>query len=245
MDPSQTPTLEDLARLLETASGVDHHPETVDTARWLIEQSAGELYSELVAKSGEEPAPMELARLLCAGTSYWGIPEALDAADWLVAQSELASGHQAQLEQLAADAGTPIGPTRGRVTVLNYQAQLDRLLAAVDDWQDPSDVLDPTRFQGFNCRALHNLCRARIEASDGDARRKLEAVRDKLKRPAELQRLLPIFNRRFELLREWLAEVGDPETAADSLTEMGRLLRSALGSQAPEGRGPETRSDRG
>ncbi len=34
---------------------------------------------------------------------------------------------------------------------------------------------------------------------------------------------------------EWLAEVRDPENAAESLEEMGRLLRSALGSAPEEG----------
>ncbi len=232
MDAPQTPTLEDLARLLETASGGDYHPGTPETARWLIEESAAELYSELVAKSGEEPSPMELARLLCAVTSHWGIPEALDAAHWLVAQSELASAHLGQLEQLAADTGTALGNNRWR-TVLDREHELDRLLEAADDWQDPSDVLDPTRNRGIYCQRLYNLCCARIERAQGDARRQLEAVRDKLKRPAELERLLRIPHRRFELLQQWLAEVGDPENAADSLEEMGRLLRSALASPEP------------
>ena len=86
----------------------------------------------------------------------------------------------------------------------------------------------------MSCQALYNLCRARIEASEGDARRRLEAVRDKLKRPAELEDLLPLYNRRFDRLREWLAEVGDPETAADSLEEMARLLKSALAGSASQ-----------
>ncbi len=55
-------------------------------------------------------------------------------------------------------------------------------------------------------------------------------MRDKLKRPADLERLLPISHQRFEFLQKWLAEVGDPERATDSLEEIGRLLRSALAS---------------
>ncbi len=233
MGPSRTPTLEDLARLLDNAAGGDHHPESRDTALWLIEQSAAELYAQLVASSEEEPSPMELARVECAATADSGIPEALDVAHWLVAQSELARSHLAALEQLAADAGA----TRYRhdwMSLLEYDDRLDRLFEAADDWRHPSDVLDPTRNSGVDCRALYNLCRARIERSEGEARRRLEALRDKLERPAEVQRLLPRFNGRFELLRKWLAEVRDPETAAEGLEELGRLLRSTVESAAGE-----------
>ncbi len=223
------PTLEDLARLLETAAGGKHHRGARDTAHWLIEESAPELYAELAAASDDEPSPMELARLISAVTSDWEIPEALGAAHWLIAQSELASAHLARLEQIEADAGDALR-NYSLMLILDYDAELDRLLAAEDDWQDPSDVLDPTRNRGINCRALYNLCRARIERSEGAERRQLEAVRDKLERPAELERLLPLFGRRFELLQKWLAEVRDPEAAAESLEEMGRLLRSALAS---------------
>ncbi len=232
MAASGTPTLRDLARLLETASGGEYHSGAAATARSLIEEAAAELYSELVAESGDQPSAMDLARVLCAVTSDWEMPEALDAAHWLIAQSEPARAHLVRLQQLANDTGRTIGDNY-RMTVLNDEYQLDRLVEAADDWQDPSDVLDPTRFQGFRCRALYNLCCARIERSEGDERQHLETVRDKLKRPAELERLLPVFDRRFELLREWLSEVGDPETAADSLEDMRQLLRSALASQAP------------
>ena len=70
-------------------------------ARWLIEESAPELYSELTARSDEQPSPLELARLISAVNSEWEIPEAMDAAYWLIAQSELASAHLARLEQVA------------------------------------------------------------------------------------------------------------------------------------------------
>ncbi len=120
------------------------------------------------------------------------------------------------------------------MSLLEFDDRLVRLLEAADDWQDPRDVVGPSRDSGVDCRALYNLCRARIERSAGEARRRLEALRDKLERPAEVQRLLPRFNGRFELLRKWLAEVGDPETAAESLEEMGRLLRAVVEPLAEE-----------
>ncbi len=233
MEPRRTPTLEDLARLLATAGGGEHHPESRDTALWLIEESASELYADLVADPGEEPSPLELARLECAAASDDGIAGALPAADWLLAQSEPARSHLARLDRLAAEAGRERFK-RDRTSLLEYEDWLDRLLEAVDDWQHPSEILDPTRKHGLDCQALFNLCCFRIEGSEGGARRRLEALRDKLERPAELKRLLPAFKRRFELLQKWLAEVGDVETAAESLEEMGRLLRSAMRSRIAE-----------
>ncbi len=225
-----TPTLEDLARLLDTAAGGDYYRGARDTAHWLIEESAPELYSELGASSGDEPSAMELARLISAVTSQQPIPEALDAAYWLIAQSELASAHLARLDQLASDTGEARKKC-DLMQILDDEAELDRLLAANDDWQHPSDVLDPTRNRGINCRVLYSLCCARLERSEGGERRQLETVRHKLERPAELERLLPVFGgRRFDSLQKWLAEVQEPETAVDSLEEMGRVLRSALAS---------------
>ncbi len=226
-----TPTLEDLARLLQTAAAGGFHRGARDTAHWLVEESAPELYAELVASSDDQPSPMEMARLMAAVTSGSAMPEALDAAYWLIAQSELASEHLARLEQLASDTGVTFKGFN-LMQILDYEAELDRLVTAEDEWLDPSDVLDPTRNRGIDCRALYNLCCARIERSQGGERRQLEAVRDKLERPAELERLLPVFGRRFEFLQKWLAEVRDPEAAAESLEEMGRLLRSAL--ESPE-----------
>ncbi len=233
MEPSETPTLDDLARLLETAAGGDRHAGARETARWLIEETAGELYAELVAKSGEEPSPMELARLECAVTGDSAMPEVLDTAYWLVAQSEPAREHLARLDQLEADGGNTTF-RHSRTARLEYEHYLDRLLERTDDWQDPNDAIDPTREEGIDLKLLYNLCRARIGRSRGEERQRLEEVRDKLERPVELERLRPMFNRRFERLRDWLAELDDPESAAESLEEMGRLLRSALGSPAEE-----------
>ncbi len=113
METSRTPTLEDPARLLDNAAGGDHHPESRDTAPWLIQESAAELYAELAAGSGEAPSPMELARFECAATAESGIPEALEAAHWLVAQSEMPRSHLTRLEQLAADVARPATGTTG------------------------------------------------------------------------------------------------------------------------------------
>ncbi len=235
MQDEQTPTLEDLARLFETAAGGGHHPGAAATARWLIEQTetACELQAELLAKPGEEPSLMELARVLCAIASEKALPEAVDTAHWLVAQSEPARAQLDRLEQLKADAGE----TRwswGWTQLLDCEQQLGRLLEAADDWQDPREVLDPTRERGLDCSTLHRLCRARIERSSGAVRRRLEMVRDKLERSAELERLLPNFPRRFERLRSWLEDVGDLEDAGASLEDMARLLRSTLESSTPE-----------
>ncbi len=146
-------------------------------------------------------------------------------------QSDLAREYAARFEQLAVDLGTTLEKDT-RMRMLEHE--LDRLIEAQDDWQHPDDVLDPTRNRGIYPRKLHSLCCARIERSNGDTRRKLEEVRDKLERPAELERLLSRFDRRFEALQQWLSEVGDPEAAVESLAEMGRLLRSAMGSAEGE-----------
>ncbi len=95
----------------------------------------------------DEPSPMELARLISAVTSDWEVPEALDAAYWLIAQSQLASAHLARLEQAASGAGKTLNDYN-RMSILDEEHELDRFLAAGDDWQDPSDVLDPTRNRG-------------------------------------------------------------------------------------------------
>ncbi len=233
MPDERTPTLRDIAYFLQVACGGEHHPKAVDTARWLIEQSPAprQLRAELTAKPGEEPSMMELARLLCAITSNEPMPEALDAAHWLVAQSEPVAAHLERLKQLADDAGEPY---RGRrwMPLLELEQDLEHLLEAEDDWQHPSDVLDPTHDWGVNCRALYTLCLARIDRVTGASRRSLEAVRDKLERPAKMEGLLPASRHRLERLGEWLAELEDPESAADSLEEMARLLRSTL--ESPE-----------
>ena len=234
MQDTEMPALEELAGLLQAAGGGEHHPGAGDTARWLIDQSpeASELYAELVAKPGDEPSLMEIARLLSAVTSSSPMPESLETAHWLIAQSLPATACLDRLEQLRADAGT--APRIWDWTaVLDYERQLNRLLEAADDWQDPGDVLDPTRSRGLNCQVLYNLCRARVERSTGAERRRLAAVLEKLERPAELQRLLPFQTGRFERLKKWLQEVSDLGSAVDSLEEMARLLRSALESPAP------------
>ena len=230
MQEQQTPTLRDIACLLQVAGGGEYLPETAGTARWLIEQSQKprELYAELTAKPGGEPSLIEFVRLLCAVRSEEPMPEVLDTARWLVSQSEPAAAHLEHLEQIAVATGRAYR-SLWWTTLIDLEQDLERLAEAADDWQHPSDVLDPTRDFGVNVRALYSLCQTRIGRS-ASASQRLEPVLEKLERVMEMERLLPLSQHRFERLSEWLAELKNPEHAAASLGEMARLLRSTLDS---------------
>ncbi len=228
MSPSATPTLLDLAQLLETAGGGDRYRTAPATARWLTRQSprARELCEQLHTGKAGEPTPFELAQLLCAITSHDSCPQAQGTALWLIARSPAASEAHTCLERLAEATGrAPIKPGHA-TSVLDLDTELDRLVAARDDWRDPDDVLDPTRNVGMDYTALQRLCEARLEQCDERDRADLEKVRDKLRRPAEVERLLPDNGRRFERLEEWVRQLHDVESAITSLEELARALRS-------------------
>ncbi len=227
MKEDRAPTFEDLAYLLEAAAGGKNDARARDALDWLIEDSGtAALRAELTAERGEEPSLLEFARLLCSVGGQQGMPESLPTAHWLIAQSEAASALLDRLERVAADAGTEI-KIWNRTSVLDYEQQLQRLLAAADEWQHPDEVLDPIRWDGIDYPALYRLCSAWVERSQGQARCQLETLQARLKRPAELHRLLPR-DRRFERLEQWLREISDVDDALDSLEEMAELLRVAL-----------------
>lgn len=229
MAETQALTLEDLAQLLDTAGGEgDVYLPDESTVRWLVEQSetAQSLYAELVERPGAAPSLMELAWFLLAVTSRAEMPEAQETARWLIAQSEPARALHARIEQIAEDVGqAPIKPS-GTLWVLEYERQLERLLLATDAGQSLDDLLDPESLLGIECEVLHRLCRARLERCRGEEKRGLEAVCAQLDRPAQLERLLPRPEQRFERLRQWLREIRDVGDAVESLEEVARLLRT-------------------
>ncbi len=65
-----TPTLEDLARLMDTAAGGDYHRGARDTARWLVEESAPELYAELVVCCRSSAVASSFSRTRWIGTTW-------------------------------------------------------------------------------------------------------------------------------------------------------------------------------
>lgn len=234
MPEEQTPTLKDLARLLATVGCDEFHEEALATARWLVDQSpvARELHAELVAKEGEAPSPLELVRLMCAVASGAKMPETAETARRLIAQMPVATERFAELSRIAEDADkAPVKPGRW-MWIEDYDRQLDRLLSAPDDWQDPDEVLDPTHDWGYDYEALFRLCRARLARSRGAGKRRLATVCEKLRRSAEVNRQLPDYGRRFDRLREWLSELRHVDDALGSLEEMALLLRTV---QPPEG----------
>jgi len=225
IDP-QAPTLIDIAKMIESPTTTEPHPETVPVVLWLIEQSppARALYAELTRARDDGPTALELAKLLFAVECGGSFPEAQRTGIWLARQSEIGRELYAELEQMAADERTlptyPSWPT----DIVRHNQQVDALVAD-SEWQDAAEVLDPLRDFGASYETWHAICHARLARGAGN-RRALRATLEKLRQNLELQRKAPTLDERADKFREWVKELGDPEATAKMFTEIAEGIHA-------------------
>ncbi|MEE8524835.1 MAG: hypothetical protein V3T72_12945 [Thermoanaerobaculia bacterium] len=74
-----------------------------------------------------------------------------------------------QLTSIAAEAGLPGGKGNRLTEALELELDLERLLTAGDDWQDPAEVLDPDGGQGIDLAGLANLAHSAERRQDPPA----------------------------------------------------------------------------
>ena len=226
MDDRSSPTLMDLAKVLESPLTPEPYPESLATALWLIRQSpkAQALLDELHRERDDAPTLMELAKLLCAITSSARAPESQPTVLWLIRQSDAAAKTYACFDHMATDAGMlPTYPTWPTELVRMHQ-DVDRLLAA-ENWNDAAEILDPTGNSGPCYETWFNICLARLARGEGD-RQRLESAAEKLKRNMDQERQVPTLDERVHQLKAWMAGFDDVESAAAMLQRMAGALRS-------------------
>ncbi len=129
-------------------------------------------------------------------------PDLATACRWLACGPKLAplilgedvsEPSPTDLAQLAGllETATPVAVAAGRALFVarsRFLAELDvaleRLIAAGDaEWSHPTQILRPCPDYG----QLLAACRARLESADGDHRRQLESVEEKLERAVRIE----------------------------------------------------------
>ena len=95
---------------------------------------------------------------------------AVFTVSWLITRSAKATELYRQLEQLADDAGLQDRDRAWAVEALTINAEVDRLLATLDDWQDANEAIELKVEDHYVLQVLLTVCRARIARSEGDER---------------------------------------------------------------------------
>ena len=183
MDAHQTPTVTDIAKMLDSIACDDEgHPQTSHVVLWLIERSppARALYDRLHARRDDRPSLIELARLTVAAGGGGRYPESVYTARWLIERSPAAAKLLARLEQMAADAGLDDEDRRWAMRALAIQEELDRLLATLDDWQDAGEAIELDMEKDYALEFLLSACRARVARARSGERARLERLRRRL-----------------------------------------------------------------
>jgi hypothetical protein len=186
-DNEAKPTPLAVAQILESMLLSEQpYVESLPTLLWMLEASpqTRDMLEQLTRPRENAPTLMDLAKLILAisGEDLRDYPTAL----WLVRQSE--EGRQAyeELRRLGEDVGDVVDGERWPVTALQRHREVDLLLACEDDWDDPADVLDPTRDHVSHeaYRQWLSICVARRSRGEGDAER-LRVVTDKLRKAGQ------------------------------------------------------------
>ncbi len=226
MDLRQQPTLTDVAQLLDTihSGAAGGYPATLHVLRRLIQSSpaAREIHDRLHAPREAEPSLIELARLMIAVESDEDFPEALYTAHWLIARSKKAAGLYRRLELLARDAGVDVGYGNWAVTALELNAELDRLLATLDEWRDVAAEIRLEMGKKQALRHLMMICRARIARGDGEERGRLERLRRRLLDAAARFVRGKDPEERLSELESALLSMDDPAAVLATVEELGR-----------------------
>ena len=230
MDPRQTPTTTDLAKVLDSlAMSGDGHPDASYVVRWLIDQSepAREIYDRLLARREGGPSLLQLAQLYYAAETGEDFPESFYVARWLIDQSPPAREMFAQLEQMAKDAGMSFHSNDWAVEALAVHEQLDRLLATLDDWRDADDVIDYGPQKDTVLRRLLAVCWARIARKRGAERSRLEELRTRLQDAARRHQRGADPEVYLGELQSSLGSLYDPAGKLQTVEELIRRLAAA------------------
>ncbi len=229
MDLRQKPELLDLAKMLNAigTTSDDVYPGTLHPLHWLIERSppACEIYDRLHARRDREPSLIELARLVIAVEHDEPYPEAVHTVSWLIDRSVKATALYRQLEQLADDAGLEDRDRDWAMEALMYNAEVDRLLATLDDWQDVNEAIELKLERCYVLQVLLTVCRARIARSEGDDRAVLERLRRRLQDAARRKIHITEPEERLRELHAMLRSMADPEAALATVEELSHRQR--------------------
>lgn len=230
MEPRQTPTTTDLAKVLDAgALSGDGYPEALYVVRWLIDRSepAREVYDRLLARREGGPSLLELAQLLCAAETGDAFPESVYVARWLIDQSSPARTMYAQLEEMARDAGVLLHSSDWAVEALAIHEQFDRLLATLDDWQDADEAIEYGHHKDTALRRLLAVCWAQIARSKGARRSRLEELRRRLQDAARRHQRFPAAEVCLAKLKSSLGSLYDPAGKLETVEELIRRLATA------------------
>ncbi len=230
MDARQTPAETDIAKMLDSVATCRDggYPETLHVLRWLIERAppARALHDRLHAPRDDRPSLIELARLLIAVETGERYPESVYTAHWLIERSPAAAKRLARLERMAADAGLDDGEPDWAVSALKVRAELDRLLATLEDWQEAGEAMELDMQKAYAYQYLLNVCRARIGRTRGEERARLERLRHRLQEGARREIRLPEPEAELGELEEKLRAKVEPEAALETIEGLIRHLRA-------------------
>ncbi len=238
MDPKQIPTVSDVANMLDSVAMSDRGcPETLHVALWLIDQSpeAREIYQRLLARREGEPSLMDLAKLFCAVEQHDVYPESAYTAQWLFTQSADGREVYARLEQLAEDAAINRFNPCWAVNAAESAAELDDLLASLDDWNEAEEVIEDGHHRESTYEYLINHCRARARRARDGERQRLDRLRVRLQRSALRCGITIDREERLTKVLAPLVSLRDPESTLETVEELLLRLRGA----------PELRGQRG
>ncbi len=229
MDLNQTPTVTDLARMLDTIPSCSDggYPETRHVLRWLVESTprARELRDRLHAPRPGEPSLIELARLIIAVEDGEPFPEAVYTARWMIESSAPAGRLYKRLEQMATDAGLDSGDSNWAVRALEFHRELDRLLATLDDWRDARGAIELETPEEYTLECLLKVCRARMVHARGAERQRLERLRHRLRAAAQRAAFESNPEERLKEITDSLLAAKDPESTLRTIDELTRPLR--------------------
>ncbi len=230
MDLRQKPTLMDLAKMLDAIDTTSDaiYPGTLRVLQWLIESSpaACEIYDRLHARRDREPSLIELARLVIAVENAEPYPDAVFTLTWLIGRSAKASELYRQLEQLADDVGFQDRDHGWALEALKINAEVDRLLATLDDWQDANEAIELNADEHYALQFLLTICRARIARSEGDEQARLERLRRRLQDAARRKIRVEAPEERLRELQGVLRSMDDPESVLATVEKLRHQRRS-------------------
>lgn len=228
MSTDVTPTMIDLAQMLDSLASCETYPETLYVARWLVEQSAEarELYDRLHARREGQPPLVELAKVFFGVETGVALPEAAYTIRWLAEQSEPARELYARLEGLADDAGVVRYSSNWALEALAANREVDRLLETLDEWRDAREVVQlHMSCEGDAYPQLINVCRARVARAKGAERRRLEQLRNRLQDAARCALEIADPEERLKKLQHSLSALYKPAEKLELVEELIRQLR--------------------
>jgi len=177
--PCGWPSVRHLAELFDALRDPAWTVTDLSTVLFLVRQHSEleRLWEQMHQPTSLGVRPIDLAGMAIAALGVDG-PKLERAALRLVEQTPGAREALASLQRMADDIGGK--PTHESWThgVVGLHGDFDQLLDS--EWQDPAEILDPTRELGIDYVKLIRICRARIARAEGAESVVLNRMLDRL-----------------------------------------------------------------